>query len=229
MEKVLVGLSGGVDSTAVALLLKEQGFEVHGVYLSFCGEGGEDRARYAAEKLEIPFTVAKRERRFANRVIKPFTSAYEQGSTPNPCVECNRSMKFACLLEEADKLGIEKVATGHYATVRRSPDGRMQLCRSADRNKDQSYFLWKLTQKQLSRVMFPLARAEKQDVKERAKAYVSPEEKALQLRTGEFCGCSGKGSWAAQGTCALYRGAEKGTWYCHGRAIFCFAASSRAK
>lgn len=177
MEKVLVGLSGGVDSTAVALLLQEKGYEVHGVYLDFCGEGGETRARYAAEKLGIPLTVAKRKRRFYNQVIAPFASVYEKGLTPNPCVECNRRMKFACLLEEADRLGIEKVATGHYAAVKTRADGRRQLCRGKDRGKDQSYFLWKLTQKQLSRVMFPLAEAEKSDVKERAKAFVSPEEK----------------------------------------------------
>ncbi len=173
----MVGLSGGVDSTAVALLLQEQGYRVYGVYLSFCQGEGEARARYVAEKLGIPFTVARRERRFANRIIRPFACTYEKGLTPNPCVECNRYMKFACLLEEADRLGIEKVATGHYASVRRREDGRMELCRGRDRNKDQSYFLWKLTQKQLSRILFPLAEAEKGDVKERAKAYVSPEEK----------------------------------------------------
>ena len=177
MKKVLVGLSGGVDSTAVALLLKEQGYEVFGVYLGFCGENGEERARFAAEKLNIPFHTVNRRRRFENRVIKPFAEAYEQGLTPNPCVECNRCMKFACLLEEADRLGIETVATGHYACIRRGENVRMELCRGKDRNKDQSYFLWKLTQKQLSRILFPLANEEKGDVKERDKAYVSPEEK----------------------------------------------------
>ena len=110
-------------------------------------------------------------------MIRPFATTYERGLTPNPCVECNRAMKFACLLEEADRLGIEKVATGHYARVQRRSDGRMELCRGKDRGKDQSYFLWKLTQKQLSRVLFPLAEAEKGDVKERAAAYVSPAEK----------------------------------------------------
>lgn len=177
MEKVLVGLSGGVDSTAVALLLKEKGYEVHGVYLDFCGEDGKERARFAAERLGIPFHSVNRRRRFEKRVVKPFAEAYEKGLTPNPCVECNRCMKFACLLEEADKLGIEKVATGHYARIRYGKDGRMELCRGKDRNKDQSYFLWKLTQRQLSRILFPLADEEKGEVKERAREYVSPEEK----------------------------------------------------
>ncbi len=177
MEKVLVGLSGGVDSTAVALLLKEKGYEVHGVYLDFCGEDGKERARFAAERLGIPFHSVNRRRRFEKRVVKPFAEAYEKGLTPNPCVECNRCMKFACLLEEADKLGIEKVATGHYARIRNGKDGRMELCRGKDRNKDQSYFLWKLTQRQLSRILFPLADEEKGEVKDRAREYVSPEEK----------------------------------------------------
>lgn len=177
MEKVLVGLSGGVDSTAVALLLQEEGYEVHGVYLSFCHGDGEERARYVAQKLGIPFTVAKRERRFLNRVIAPFLSTYEKGLTPNPCVECNRCMKFACLLEEADRLGIEKVATGHYAAITKREDGRMELCRGKDRQKDQSYFLWKLTQKQLSRILFPLAKEEKEEIKLRARKFVSPGER----------------------------------------------------
>ena len=177
MEKVLVGLSGGVDSTAVALLLQEEGYEVHGVYLSFCHGDGEERARYVADRLGIPLTVAKRERRFQNRVIEPFLSTYEKGLTPNPCVECNRCMKFACLLEEADRLGIEKVATGHYAAITKREDGRMELCRGKDRQKDQSYFLWKLTQKQLSRILFPLAKEEKEEIKLRARQFVSPEER----------------------------------------------------
>ena len=87
MEKVLVGLSGGVDSTAVALLLKENGYEVHGVYLDFCGEDGKERARFAAERLGIPFHSVNRRRRFEKRVVKPFAKAYEKGLTPNPCVE----------------------------------------------------------------------------------------------------------------------------------------------
>jgi len=177
MEKVLVGLSGGVDSTAVALLLKEAGYEVYGVYLDFCGGDGEKRARQVAERLEIPLKVVDRKRRFHHRVVSPFVRVYESGRTPNPCVECNRCMKFACLLEEADRMGIEKVATGHYASVQKGENGRMELCRGRDRSKDQSYFLWKLTQKQLSRILFPLAEAEKSDVKERARAFVSPKEK----------------------------------------------------
>ena len=177
MEKVLVGLSGGVDSAATALILKEKGYEVHGVYLSFCPEGDIEGARCVAEKLGIPFYVSKRERSFRKKVVEPFVAAFKSGITPNPCVECNRNMKFASLIAVADRLGIEKVATGHYARILQGENGRMTLCRGKDFAKDQSYFLWKLTQKQLSRILFPLAEEEKGDVRERARSLVSPEKK----------------------------------------------------
>ncbi len=177
MEKVLVGLSGGVDSAAVALILKEMGYEVHGVYLSFCPDEDEKGARCVAEKLGIPFYVSHREKSFVKKVVKPFVEAFKSGITPNPCVECNRKMKFHSLLQVADRLGIEKVATGHYARIIKGKNGRMELCRGEDTAKDQSYFLWKLTQKQLSRILFPLASAEKSDVRLRAAALVSPEKK----------------------------------------------------
>ncbi len=177
MEKVLVGISGGVDSAATALILKEKGYQVHGVYLSFCSGGDIEGARQVAKKLGIPFYVSHREKSFRKKVVEPFVASFRDGLTPNPCVECNRKMKFACLLAVADRLGIEKVATGHYARIYRGKNGRMMLCRGKDEGKDQSYFLWKLTQKQLSRILFPLAEEEKSDIRERAKALVSPEKK----------------------------------------------------
>ena len=177
MEKVLVGLSGGADSAAVALLLKEKGYQVYGVHLSFCQGETPIRAREVAKKLGIPFQAVNRKRRFCNRVITPFVDAYRRGLTPNPCIECNRTMKFACLLEEADRLGIHWVATGHYARVEKGENGRFHLMRGRDQNKDQSYFLRKLTQRQLSRILFPLAMEEKSDVKARVRTLLPPEEK----------------------------------------------------
>lgn len=177
MKRVLVGLSGGVDSAAVAKILLQEGWEVSACYLSFCKESDPDRAAQVASKLGIPFTVLSRQRRFENRVIRPFVETYCAGRTPNPCVECNRKMKIACLLEEADRLGIPFVATGHYARITQGESGRWELRTARDQKKDQSYFLWKLTQKQLSRLLFPLEGMEKERVRELAEGLVPPKEK----------------------------------------------------
>ncbi len=177
MKKVLVGLSGGVDSAAVARLLQNEGYQVWGTYLAFCPDSDPERARLVAERLGIPFTVVNRKRSFENQVIRPFVETYRQGRTPNPCVECNRKMKIASLIREADRLGIELVATGHYARVEQTPSGRFALKKGRDQGKDQSYFLWKLTQKQLSRLMFPLEGLEKKEVRALASDLVLPREK----------------------------------------------------
>ena len=150
---------------------------MHGTFLSLCPDADPERARRVAEKLGIPFSVTEGKRRFQNKVIKPFLATYQAGRTPNPCVECNRFVKIALLLREADRLGIEMVATGHYAGLFYGENGRWGLSAAQDEGKDQSYFLWKLTQKQLSRLLFPLTGMEKSAVRRIGEKFVDPSEK----------------------------------------------------
>lgn len=176
-KSVLVGLSGGVDSAAVAKILLDQGYRVYGAFLALCPGADSERARLVAARLEIPFSVVDRRKAFEKKVIRPFIETYREGKTPNPCVECNRYVKMAYLLKEADRLGIQLVATGHYAEIKRSESGRMELYKGKDENKDQSYFLWKLTQKQLARILFPLWDREKKEIRLLGEPYVSKKEK----------------------------------------------------
>lgn len=176
-KRVLVGLSGGVDSALTARLLMEKGYEVTGCYLRFCSESDPSGAKRVAKELGIPLTVVEARSAFQKKVIHPFVQTYREGKTPNPCVECNRKMKIAALMKEADRLGIFWVATGHYARIRRNETGRYQLLCGKDVNKDQSYFLWKLTQKQLSRLIFPLAEREKETVVKEADGLIPKDQK----------------------------------------------------
>ncbi|ACX51379.1 tRNA (5-methylaminomethyl-2-thiouridylate)-methyltransferase [Ammonifex degensii KC4] len=156
MTRVAVALSGGVDSATAAFLLLQAGYEVFGVTMLVTGEEGEKAAEVAA-KLKIPHFVFDLRQEFAQEVIKPFVEAYLAGLTPNPCVWCNRKLKFGLLLEKALKLGADFLATGHYARVWFDPAReRYLLARGKDRRKDQSYFLYSLNQQQLARVLFPL-------------------------------------------------------------------------
>ena len=185
-QAVAVGMSGGVDSSVVAWLLKNQGHEVLGLTMSIwdgtvplpdagfsgCYGPGEARdieaARSVAARLGIPHHVIPLAPEYAAEVLDNFRAEYRAGRTPNPCVRCNRAMKFSLLLERARAMGIafDRFATGHYARVERHPDtGRWLLRRAADRSKDQTYFLSRLSQNQLSRVLFPLGSLAKERVK----------------------------------------------------------------
>jgi len=167
--RVVLGLSGGVDSAVAGLLLQEAGFEVIGVMLrleagnapnSCCNAAAQARAARVAERLGIPFVVKGEETRFAQAVVETYLEGHRTGATPNPCVRCNPFVKFAGLVEVADRLGAAFVATGHYV---RKASGR--LYRGRDNAKDQSYFLWGLHPGVLARSLFPLGERTKPEVR----------------------------------------------------------------
>jgi tRNA-specific 2-thiouridylase len=182
-RKVLVGMSGGVDSSAVAALLVEQGYEVIGITIktydyeltggnignesSCCSLDGINDARKVALQLGIAHYVVDFTVPFKARVIDYFTSEYMHGRTPNPCVVCNRHIKWGELLRKADALGAAYIATGHYARIRKdTTTGRYVLSRGQDTRKDQSYALWALTQEQLARTLFPLGDWTKEETRQ---------------------------------------------------------------
>lgn len=179
--RIVVGLSGGVDSALAAALLLEQGFDVIGVTLrllpcvetgerrSCCGIDGVMQARAVAGQLGIPHYVLDCHDAFTDRVLRPCWDAYAAARTPNPCVLCNRHVKFGVLLEFARSLGAGRVATGHYARITADAAGRPELRRGADRNKDQSYFLFDLTAEQLAAAVMPLGGFTKPEVRRLAK------------------------------------------------------------
>ena len=165
--KAVVAMSGGVDSSVAAALLVEQGYDVTGIMLKLwrgeaanldsgcCNVGAASDARRVADVLGIPFYVLNFAERFEETVIADFHADYASGRTPNPCVRCNQWIKFDALLERAQTLGADVLATGHYARVR-SEGGRYGLLRGVDHNKDQSYVLWMLDQAKLARTLFPV-------------------------------------------------------------------------
>lgn len=181
MAQVFLGMSGGVDSSAAAVLLQAQGYAVSGLHLSLLSglplpagrlpDDGSD-ARAVASLLGLPFYDMDLSPKFRATVIDYFIREYEAGRTPNPCVFCNRRIKFGAMWDAARKLGADYLATGHYAKIRQDPaTGRHLLCRGTDRSKDQSYFLCRLTQEQLSRTLFSLGDLEKPAVRALAEAH----------------------------------------------------------
>lgn len=166
--KVVLGFSGGVDSAVTAVLLMRKGFEVHGLYLDNTDDNARNDAVNAAKFIGIPLTVTNVKEELGKNVCKPFTDCYLRGETPNPCIICNPSVKFKNLLAEANRIGAEYIATGHYA---RAVNG--VLCKGMPSN-DQSYMLCRIKREQLQRLILPLGEFEKVHVRELAEEFGLP-------------------------------------------------------
>ena len=179
MAKIVVGMSGGVDSSVAALLLKQQGHEVIGVFMKNWEEKDDNGVctsetdwadvREVCEKIDIPYYSVNFVKEYYDRVFSYFLDEYRRGRTPNPDVLCNREIKFKAFLDFAMELGADRLATGHFCNLGTAADGRKQLLRGVDGNKDQSYFLYMLGQKALDKAMFPVGGLTKAQVREIAK------------------------------------------------------------
>jgi tRNA-specific 2-thiouridylase len=223
-------MSGGVDSSVAAAILAERGYDVVGIAMRLapdaaprpgnraacCSYDDFEDARRVAERMNFPFYVIDLRQEFAARVITPFVGEYLEGRTPNPCLLCNRDIKFDRLWNRADALGADCVATGHYARIERDGNGAFHLLRAADARKDQSYFLFTLSQAQLSRTLFPLGSMTKDEVRMRARqlgllnadkpesqeicfvpnddyaAFVEQRSRPQQIRAGNVVDASGR-------------------------------------
>ena len=185
-KRILLGMSGGIDSTYAVTELRSRGYEVVGVFLKMTEESDVDSAVRAAEALNVPLTVVDCTERFRDIVIGNFLSEYAAARTPNPCIVCNRFVKIAALCETAKEMGIPTVATGHYADVGFDEESkRYYIRKGADPKKDQSYMLWRLTQEQLASVLFPLNALMKSDIKAKAKEMALPNADAAESQ--EIC------------------------------------------
>ena len=202
MPKVVVAMSGGVDSSVAAALLKEQGYDVIGMMMRLWSEPGKEdsnrcctpdsmaMARRVAAKLDIPFYVVDAKEIFRETVVQYFLDGYADGITPNPCLLCNRQIRWTFLLDHALALGADFMATGHYVRRQTTDDGRHRLLRAVDPSKDQSYVLYVLNQKKLSKALFPVGEYPKSEIRKIAErlslpVYKRPDSQDLCFLAGE--------------------------------------------
>lgn len=202
MPKVVVAMSGGVNSSVAAALLKQQGYDVIGMMMRLWSEPGKEdpnrcctpdsmaMARRVAAKLDIPFYVVDAKEIFRETVVQYFLDGYAAGQTPNPCLLCNRQIRWTFLLEHALAMGADFMATGHYVRRRTTDDGRYELLRAVDPSKDQSYVLHVLNQEKLSKALFPVGEYPKSEIRQMAESldlpvYKRPDSQDLCFLAGE--------------------------------------------
>ena len=183
-SRIAVGMSGGVDSSVAAALIKDQGYDVTGIMLRLwsiqgaqnrcCPPNAQQEARYTAGLLDIPFYIIDAQDSFYQEVVIPFIDGYAKGITPNPCLNCNRSIRWEFLRKRAQNLGADFLATGHYARIKQGPDQTPQLLRGIDPEKDQSYVLHVLSSDDLRKTYFPLGELTKDQVRQLAKDFSLP-------------------------------------------------------
>ena len=189
-KKAIVAFSGGVDSSVSAFLLKKDGFDVTAVFMRIFDSPAEDKAKNLAKSMGIPFKVVDLRKEFKKMIINGFVEGYGKGLTPNPCVVCNKEIKFGLFLAATEKMEADIFVTGHYARIAKKGN-TFSLLKAKDLKKDQSYFLYRLSQKQLSKVVFPLSSFFKEDVrliakKNKIKSFFFPDSQEVCFAGPDF-------------------------------------------
>ena len=244
LDKVLVGLSGGVDSSVSIQILRDQGFEVSAAVIRFSNshDPAVEAAKKVAEQLNVVCYEIDAREAFESKVINPFCDSYCTGKTPNPCVLCNPNVKFKMLSQKADELGIRFIATGHYARVKEQPDGSYAIAIPESAARDQSYMLYRLDQSILSRLILPLGEFQKQDVRDTAKemglaSADAPDSqeicfipdgdyakfiqnRGMESMSGNFIGPEGQNLGAHKGVAHYTIGQRKGLNIALGKPVF---------